>query len=46
MPGPQVQGLILERRVSPNEPERKKRLNDKYGYQRPAARDAQLRRSL
>ena len=38
VPGPQVGGLILERRVGPDEPERKSRLNDEHRDQRPPAR--------
>ena len=37
MPGPQIGGLILERRVGLDEPERKGRLNDEHGDQRPPA---------
>ncbi len=41
VPGPQVQGLILERRVGPDQPDRKDRLNGQHRGQRPPARDRQ-----
>ena len=36
MPGPQVLGLILERRIGPDQPQRQQRLNHKHRHQQQA----------
>ena len=36
VPGPQIQALVLERRVGPDQPERQQRLDDEHRQQRPA----------
>ena len=37
MAGPQVQALVLEGRVGPQQPDRQQRLDDEHGQQRPPA---------
>jgi len=37
VPGPQIRGLILERRIGPHQPQRQRRLHRKHHQQRPGA---------
>jgi hypothetical protein len=44
VPGPQVRGLILKRRIGMNESDREDRLNSEHYEQGPPARDVALKR--